>query len=221
MKILVIEDEQKLAYALKRALELQKYRVETAFDGEEGLEKASVGSYDLLIVDYLLPNLDGVELIKELRTENREVPVIMLTAKDQVKDKVAGLDAGADDYMAKPFALEELFSRIRALTRRSANSNEEILTAGTLQLNPHAHTVKRQGKNIHLSVKEFSLLEYLLRHKGAVVSKEDIVRHVWEYDSDVLLSTVEVHIKHLRDKVDKPFTEPLVQTVRGFGYTIK
>lgn len=220
MRILIVEDEVKLAQAMKRALELQKYAVDIVHDGEEGLDLAIGEKPDLIILDIMLPTMSGIEVCKELRTQNILIPVLMLTAKGQVTDKVTGLDVGADDYMVKPFSLEELFARIRALLRRPASSKKPILKIKDLTLDPKSLSVKRAGKAIQLSAKEFSLLEYLLRHANTVITKEQLVQHVWDYDADILPSTVEVHIKHLRDKIDVPFSSPLIHTVRGFGYKI-
>lgn len=221
MRILVVEDEIKLANAIKRALELQKYAVDTAYDGEEGFDLASTENYDLIILDIMLPKMSGIEVCTELRAEKKDTPIIMLTARGQISDKTTGLDSGADDYMVKPFSFEELFSRIRALVRRSARETSSDLQFHDLSLNPTTFKVQRAGKHIQLSSKEFSILEYLLRNKNKVVSKNQIVEHVWDYDADVLPTTVEVHIKNLRDKIDKPFSTPLIYTARGFGYELR
>jgi DNA-binding response OmpR family regulator len=221
MRILIVEDETKLALALKRALELQKYAVDLAYDGINGHDLASTESYDLIILDIMLPGMVGTEICSALRRENIQTPILMLTAKGQVSDKTTGLDAGADDYMVKPFSLEELFSRIRALIRRANKNNDSILTVRDLTLDPASLKVKRADKEISLSTKEFAVLEYLMRNKNKVLTKSQIVSNVWNYDADVLLATVEVHIKNLRDKVDKPFKEQLIKTIRGFGYEIR
>lgn len=221
MRILVIEDEIKLANATKRALELQKYAVDVAYDGETGLDLAIGESFDLIILDLMLPKIDGLEICKQIRKEGIHVPVLMLTAKGQISDKVTGLDVGADDYMVKPFSFEELFARIRALVRRSSNTGDPLLKVKDLTVDPIAFKVKRGGKFIELSTKEFSILEYLMRHKNTVVTREQIVNHIWNYEANILPSTVEVHIKHLRDKMDVPFGTQLIKTVRGFGYEIK
>lgn len=221
MRILVVEDEIKLVNAIKRALELQKHAVDTAYDGEAGFDLASTENYDLIILDIMLPKMTGIEVCTELRAEKKDTPIIMLTARGQISDKTTGLDSGADDYMVKPFSFEELFSRIRALVRRSAKETSSDLQFHDLSLNPTTFKVQRAGKNIQLSSKEFSILEYLLRNKNKVVSKNQIVEHVWDYDADVLPTTVEVHIKNLRDKIDKPFSTPLIYTARGFGYELR
>jgi len=221
MRILIVEDEVKLAHAVKRALELQKYAIDVAYDGIKGHDLASTESYDLIILDAMLPGMEGIDICLALRRENIQTPILMLTAKGQVSDKTSALDAGADDYMVKPFSLEELFSRIRALIRRATKNNDSILTVKDLSLDPASLKVKRGDKEISLSTKEFAVLEYLMRNKNKVLTKSQIVSNVWNYDADVLLTTVEVHIKNLRDKVDKPFKEQLIMTVRGFGYEIK
>lgn len=222
MRILIIEDEHKLAEAMKRALELQKYAVDVAYDGEQGLDLV-IGeeAYDLIISDIMLPKIDGLTLCKKVREAGSHIPILLLTAKGQIQDKVTGLDCGADDYMVKPFAFEELFARIRALVRRPTGERETILKIRNLSMDPVNFKVVRAGQVINLSTREFSLLEYLMRNKNKVISKEQIIAHVWNYDADVLPGTVEVHLKHLRDKVDKPFKDQLIYTMRGFGYEIK
>jgi DNA-binding response OmpR family regulator len=220
MRILIVEDEIKLANAMKRALELQKYAVDTVNTGNDGFDLAVGEKFDVIILDLMLPGIGGLDLCKKIRDEGIKTPILMLTAKGQVSDKVAGLDVGADDYMVKPFSFEELFARIRALVRRPVQASEPILKIRDLTLDPTTFKVKRDGKVIKLSTKEYALLEYLMRNKNMVLTKEQIVSHVWDYDADVLPTTVEVHIKHLRDKVDAPFDLALIQTVRGRGYTI-
>lgn len=221
MRILLIEDEIKLAQAVKRALELQKYSVDVVHDGTEGHDLALTETYDLIILDVMLPGMEGIEICGALREASIQTPILMLTAKGQTSDKILGLDAGADDYMVKPFSLEELFSRIRALLRRTSKESENMLRVKNLTLDPITFKVKRGDKDIHLSSKEFSILEYLMRNKNKVITKSQIVDNVWDYDSDVLTTTVEVHIKNLRDKVDKPFHNQLIYTARGFGYEIR
>ncbi len=221
MRILVVEDEIKLANAIKRALELQKHAVDVAYNGEDGLDLAIGEGFDLIILDLMLPKVDGLEICKQVRKEGIHTPVLILTAKGQINDKVKGLDVGADDYMVKPFSFEELFARVRALVRRSPRTDNPVLKIKDLTLDPQTFKVKRDGKLVELSVKEFSILEYLLRHKNSVVTKDQIVNHVWDYDADVLPSTVEVHIKHLRDKLDTSSKPSIIRTVRGFGYEVK
>lgn len=221
MRILIIEDEVKLASAMKRALELQSYAVDVVHDGITGLDLAMGESFDLIIVDRMLPGMEGTEICKKIREGGKHTPVLMLTAKGQISDKVLGLDVGADDYMIKPFSFEELFARIRALLRRPQKTQASILKIKDLVVDSGSFLVKRGETVIHLSAKEFALLEYLIRNKNSVLSRDQIVSHVWNYASDVLPSTVEVHIKHLRDKIDAKFTQTLIHTVRGRGYTIR
>jgi len=220
MRILVVEDEIKLANAVRRALQLQKYAVDIAYDGQSGLDLAVGESFDLIILDVMLPGIDGMEICRRIRREGIKTPVLMLTAKGRISDKITGLDTGADDYMVKPFSFEELFARVRALFRRSVQSPDPLLQVKDLTLDPVSFKVERSGKSIKLSSREFSILEYLIRRKNTVVTRDQILSHVWDYDSDVLPGTVEVHIKHLRDKIDTSFTVPLIKTIRGFGYEI-
>jgi DNA-binding response OmpR family regulator len=221
MRILIVEDEMKLAHAMKRALELQKYAVDVANNGKDGLDFAVGEEFSLIILDVMLPGIDGIEICRRIRAEGIHTPVLMLTARGQISDKVTGLDVGGDDYMVKPFSFEELFARIRALVRRPAQTNDPILHIRDLTLDPKTFTVKREGKMIELSAKEFSLLEYLLRNKNTVLTKDQIISHVWNYDSDILPSTIEVHVKHLRDKIDARGQDSLIYTIRGRGYTIR
>ncbi len=221
MRILIVEDEIKLANATKRALEIQKYAVDVAYTGTTGLDMAIGEDYDLIILDVMLPGTDGIEVCRQIRTAGKHVPILMLTAKGQVTDKVIGLDVGADDYVVKPFSFEELFARVRALIRRPKNTTDTILKIQDLTLDPQSFKITRAGKDIELSTKEFSLLEYLLRNKNRVLSREQIVAHVWDYDADVLPTTIEVHIKHLRDKIDAQHNIRVIKTVRGRGYTIR
>jgi DNA-binding response OmpR family regulator len=221
MRILIVEDEQKLANAMKRALELQKYAVGVAYDGTTGYDLAIGEAFDLIILDLMLPGIDGVEICKKIREEGLHTPILILTAKSQIDDKITGLDAGADDYMIKPFSFEELFARVRALIRRPQHIDMNILKAKDLTLNTVTYKVKRKNQLIQLSTKEFSILEYLLRNKNIVISREQLISHVWNYDADVLPNVVEVHIKHLRDKVDAPFSTPIIGTVRGKGYIVE
>jgi two-component system, OmpR family, response regulator len=221
MKVLVVEDEHKIANSIKKGLEHENYVVDVAYEGNQGLDFALAENYDLIILDRLLPSIDGIEICKKMRTSGNHTPVLMLTAKGQIEDKVLGLDIGADDYMVKPFAFSELFARIRALLRRPKNTTEQIMTISDLTLNILTFEVYRGKQLIRLSSKEFSLLEYLLRHKNVIVTKEQIMNNVWSYDADVLPNSVEVYIKHLRDKIDQPFKKPnLIHTVRGFGYKL-
>jgi len=222
MRILVVEDEHKIANSIKKGLELEAYAVDVAYDGEDGYAFASNEDYDVIILDLMLPKMDGIEICRQLRACRIHTPILMLTAKGQISDKVEGLNAGADDYLVKPFAFVELLARVKALGRRPKHSLGSSLTAGDLRLDTITYEVTRSGKRIDLSKREFSLLEYLLRNKGRILTKDQLINHVWDYDADVLPNTVEVYIGYLRSKVDKPFTdkEPLIHTVRGFGYRI-
>lgn len=225
MRILIIEDDHKIAGSIKKGLEQESFAVDVAHDGIRGFDLA-VGEdgYDVIILDLMLPGMNGIELCERLREEeNIHTPVIMLTAKGEVGDRVDGLNAGADDYLPKPFAFAELLARIKALTRRPSQRLENILTASDLSLDTNTYDVKRGERQIELSKKEYSLLQYLLRNKGRTLSKESIMRSVWDYDADILPNTVEVYIGYLRSKIDKPFKnkKKLIKTVRGFGYRIE
>ncbi len=222
MRILVVEDEHKIANSIKKGLEQESYAVDVTFTGDDGYGLASTEDYDLIILDILLPGINGIEIAKKLRSQQIHTPILMLTAKGQVEDKITGLDAGADDYLTKPFAFEELLARIRALTRRPKDSLGIILAVSDLTLNTTTYQAKRDNTVIRLSSKEYALLEYLMRHPNQTLTKEQIINHVWNYDADVLPNTVEVYIGYLRNKIDKPFSEKLalIQTVRGFGYKI-
>lgn len=214
MRILVVEDEHKIANSIKKGLEQELYAVDISYDGEEGYDLASSENYDLIILDLMLPKLSGIEICKKLRGEKIHTPILILTAKGLVNDKVEGLDAGADDYLTKPFAFEELLARVRALVRRPQKTQGSILTIENLSLNTAIYEVQRGGKNIQLSGKEYALLEYLLRHPNQILTKDQIISHVWDYDADILPNTVEVYIGYLRNKIGKD----LIKTVRGFGY---
>ncbi len=222
MRLLVIEDEHKIAQALKRGLEQEHYAVDLEFDGEDGLATAEAEEYDLIVLDRMLPGKDGMQICKQLRQNGKHTPIIMLTAKDSITDRVEGLDAGADDYLVKPFSFEELLARIRALLRRPHEAASSVLEVGDLKLDPANFSVTRDGQPIVLSSKEFALLEYLMRNSGRVLSKDTIMSHVWDFDADILPNTIEVYIGYLRNKIDKPFKSPnLIHTRRGFGYTLK
>lgn len=221
MKVLVVEDEHKIANSIKKGLEQERYTVDVAYDGVNGFDLASSEYYDLIILDRLLPGLDGVELCRNLRSKKIHTPVIFLTAKGQIEDRVEGLNAGADDYLIKPFAFEELLARVKALLRRPKSSTPSVLKAGDLSLDTSSYEVKRGNRAIMLSQKEFMLLSYLLHHPGKIITKDQIINHVWDYDANVLPNTVEAYIKNLRSKIDKPFPgKPLIRTIRGFGYII-
>lgn len=222
MRILVVEDEHKIANSIKKGLEQESYAVDIAFTGTEGFDLGSGEVYDLIILDILLPGINGVDICHRLRKREIHTPILMLTAKGQVSDKVEGLNAGADDYLTKPFAFEELLARIRALIRRPKSSIGNVLKIEDLSLDTLSFEVKRGNQTIQLSNKEYSLLEYLLRHPNQTLTKEQITNHVWNYDADILPNTVEVYIGYLRSKIDKPFSKSpaLIQTIRGFGYKL-
>ena len=222
MRILVVEDEHKIAGAVKRGLEQESYAVDVAYDADEGLSAALTAEHDVIIMDRMLPGLiEGVDLCKEVRAEGIHTPIIMLTAKDQISDRVAGLNAGADDYLVKPFAFEELLARVRAVLRRPQDQIGSVLVADDLKLDTVTYEVSREGKTINLSSKEYALLEYLLRNQNRVLTKQNLITHVWDYDADILPNTVEVYIRYLRTKIDQPFKGPsLIHTVRGFGYKL-
>lgn len=221
MRILVIEDERKIARALALALKNEKYAVDICFDGTEAFAMATAIDYDLIILDRMIPgDYDGITLTKKLRNLENKTPILLLTALSSVQDKTHGLDSGADDYLTKPFALDELLARVRALLRRPKTIAENTLKVADLSLDPILHTVKRSNSAIELTNKEFSLLEYLMRNKNRPVSKEQIIEHVWDFDADILPNNIEVYISYLREKIDKPFDKKLIQTVRGVGYKI-
>lgn len=216
MKILVVEDEHKIANSLKKGLELENHTVDVAYDGEVGYDLAVSEKYDAILLDLMLPKKDGISISKSLRKEGNHTPILMLTAKGTTSDKVNGLDSGADDYLVKPFAFEELLARIKALSRRQKTVNSEQLTVNGITLNTNTFEVIKNGKQIQLSKKEFSILEYLMKNKGKVISKDNIISYVWDYDSDVLPNTVEVFVGYLREKIGKD----VIKTVRGFGYKV-
>lgn len=222
MRILVVEDEQKIAAIIKRGLEQEAYAVDTASDGRQGFDMASATEYDVLVLDLMLPEIDGLDVCRLLRKNGIQTPVLILTAKSQLDDKVTGFDAGADDYLTKPFAFAELVARIRALIRRPRNNLGTVLAIEDLHLNTLTREVTRDGKKISLSRTEFALLEYLLINKEIVLTKDQLIDHVWDYDADILPNTVEVYVSYLRSKVDKPFSSspPLIHTIRGFGYKV-
>ena len=221
MRILIVEDERKIARALGRALKNEKYAVDISYDGTDAYAMAGMIDYDLLILDRMIPgDYDGLSMTKKLREEGKDVPILLLTALGATQDKTEGLDGGADDYLTKPFALDELLARVRALLRRPQTSVETVLRVADLSLDLNTHEVLRNNQKIELTNKEFSLLEYLVRNAGRPVSKEQIIAHVWDYDADILPNNIEVYISYLREKVDKPFKDKLIKTVRGLGYKI-
>jgi DNA-binding response OmpR family regulator len=220
VKILLVEDDKKIVNFLRKGLRSEGETVDQAQDGEEGLHLAQEGHYDLIILDLMLPVIDGISLCQKLRAAGNHTPIIMLTARDSVDDRVKGLNAGADDYLTKPFAFSELLARLRALTRRHSSSHQLQIKVVDLTLDPESHEVKRAGKNISLSPTEFRLLQYLMRNEGKVLSKTMLLENVWGYDFDPESNIVDVYIKYLRDKIDKGFKKSLIQTVHGFGYKL-
>jgi heavy metal response regulator len=221
MTILVVEDEVKITRFIKKGLEMEHYTVDTAYDGEEGLEKAEINNYDLIILDIMLPKINGIEVCKKLREKKIETPVVMLTARDTVEDRVKGLDAGADDYLIKPFAFGELVARIRALLRREKTVKSTKLQVGDLVLDPATHEVYRGGKEIPLSSKEYRLLDYMLRRPGHVCTRTMIGEHIWGYNFTEDSNVIDVYISYLRKKIDKGFKNKLIHTVRDVGYKIQ
>lgn len=221
MEILLVEDDGRIARLVERTLVEAGHHVDVAYDGPSGLARAAAEAYDLIVLDILLPGMDGLEVCRRLRRRSIRTPILMLTARDAVPDRVRGLDAGADDYLVKPFALEELHARVRALERRASDGADEALQVGDLTLDLGHHEVRRGERTIELTAKEFQLLTYLMRAPGRVLTKERIADHVWGYDSEATSNVVEVYIHYLRDKVDRGFPRPLIRTVRGVGYTIK
>jgi two-component system OmpR family response regulator len=221
MRILVVEDEVKMAGLLKRALEEEGYAVDVAGDGPEAVWLGTENPYDAIVLDVMLPGMDGFSICRRLREAGRWSPVLMLTARDAVADRVAGLDAGADDYLTKPFSIAELLARIRALIRRGAVERPSILRAGDLTLDPATKIVARVGAPIELTAKEFALLEYLMRHPGEVLTRTRLIEHVWDFAYEGDSNVVDVYIRYLRNKIDRPFGRDSIETVRGAGYRLR
>ncbi|WP_018248599.1 response regulator transcription factor [Orenia marismortui] len=221
MRILIVEDEYHLAEVLQKGLKEDGYAVDAVNNGQEAIDLAVVIQYDLIILDLMLPIKSGIEVLRELREEGNKVPVLILTAKDSVEDKVAGLDLGADDYLTKPFAFDELRARIRALFRRKLGESNNVLKVDDLVLDTITHKVSRGGKDIDLTVKEYSVLEYLIRNRGQVLSRTQIEEHVWDYRYGSNSNIVDVYIRYLRKKIDKGFDKKLIETVRGRGYRLR
>jgi len=221
VRILLIEDDIAISRLLKEGLEDESYAVDVARDGSEGYRTASADEYDVIILDIMLPEMDGYEVCRALRKDGNKTPILMLTARDAERDIVEGLNTGADDYLAKPFSFDVLLARIRALLRRPNEKLEEILQVGDLKLDPSLKKVTRASQEITLTAKEYGVLEYLMRNKGKVLSKEQIISHVWDFDADVLPNNVELFIMFLRRKIDKLFKSKLIYTVSGFGYKLE
>ena len=221
MRILIIEDEKKVASFIRKGLEEEYFVADIAFDGKEGLKLAISEEYDVIIMDIMLPYMDGITLIKEIRKREILTPVLMLTVNDSVKDKVEGLDVGADDYLTKPFAFEELIARLRALLRRNENSKTSKLTVGDLVLDLQSHRVFRNNQEIILTPKEYSILEYLMRNSKKVISRTKLIEHVYDYHFDTETNIIDVYINKVRSKIDTNFEKPLIHTIRGIGYVLK
>jgi len=221
MKILVIEDEKKVANFIKRGLEEDGYAVTIVTDGAEGLKQSLSGDFSLVVMDRMLPKKDGIAIISELRAAGKQVPILMLTARGSTEDIVSGLDAGADDYLTKPFAFAELVARVRALVRRSEQDRGAEIVFADLRLDPVSHKVWRGGKEIDLTAKEYGLLEYLVRNPNTVLSRAMIAEHVWDYAFDSFTNIIDVYINYLRKKIDKDYSVKLIHTVRGQGYILK
>ncbi len=221
MRILVIEDEVKIAQFIKRGLKEEGYAVDVANDGEEGHFLLSSNDYDAIILDLMLPKIDGLTLCRTLRKEGNQTPIIMLTAKDTVKDKIKGLDSGADDYLPKPFAFEELLARVRVLLRKKDSRVQTQLKVDDLSLDLLTHKVTRAEREIDLTVKEYALLEYLMRNAGNIVTRTMISEHVWDINFDTFTNVIDVYINYLRNKIDSGFADKMIQTVRGKGYLLK
>lgn len=221
MRILVVEDEKSLNRVITKRLESEGYSVDSCFDGEEALHFASVGEFDAVVMDIMMPKINGIEVVRRLRDRNDKTPVIFLTAKDSVSDRVTGLDAGAEDYLVKPFAFEELLARIRVMTRKAAGSATNVFTIADLTLDTVSKTVVRGDKNINLSAKEYEILEYMILNQGIVLSREKIENHVWNFDYSGGTNVVDVYIRYLRKKIDDEYEVKLIHTVRGMGYVLR
>lgn len=220
MRILLVEDNQRLNNSLKMSLAEDGYAVDAAYDGPEGKELAEMTPYDAIILDVMLPGKDGMTVCRELRQQHITTPILMLTARDAIEDRVEGLDSGADDYLVKPFAVNELRARLRALLRRDSPDKSGVLSAGDLILDPSTHTVKRGGREIDLTTKEFSLLEYFMRNPNRLITREMAETHIWNYDFEGTSNVVDVYVRRLRRKIDDPSATKLFETIRGAGYRL-
>lgn len=221
MRILLVEDNHRLSHSLKMSLTEEGYAVDLAYDGQEGQDLAEVTPYDAIILDVMLPKKGGLEVCQSLRLQRVNTPVIMLTARDTVEDRVLGLDSGADDYLVKPFAMSELLARLRALLRRDAPTKTNLLQVGDLSVDPASHFVERAGQAISLTAKEYTLLEYFIRHPNQVITREMVENHVWNYDFESISNVVDVYLRRLRRKIDDPFETKLFETIRGAGYRLR
>jgi heavy metal response regulator len=221
VRILIVEDEKKVAGFIKKGLEEETYAVDVVYDGEEGFHLAAMNQYDMIILDWMLPKMDGLEVLGRLRDKKVSTPILLLTAKDEVDDKVAGLNRGADDYLTKPFAFSELLARIRSLLRRGQAETQTELKVGDLILDMVSHKVSRDGEEIELTGKEYSLLEYFMRNEGKVLTRTMIAEHVWDYNFDTFTNVIDVYVNHLRKKIDKKYPAKLLHTLRGVGYVMR
>ena len=221
MRILGVEGERDLNRVISKRLESEGYSVDSCFDGEEALDFIDVGEFDAIVMDIMMPRINGIEVLKQMRSRNNATPVLLLTARDGIGDRVNGLDAGADDYLVKPFAFEELLARIRVMTRKASGNSTNVFSAADLTMDLNSHTVVRGDVNINFSAKEFEILEYLLRNKGIVLSREKIENHVWNFDYSGGTNVVDVYIRYLRKKIDDEFEPKLIHTVRGCGYVLR
>ena len=221
MRILVVEDEAKVGSFIRRALEEESYAVDLSVDGADGLDLALAGTYDLIVLDVMLPKVSGLEILQRLRKEKINTPVLILTARAQIEQKVKGLDSGADDYLTKPFAIEELLARVRALLRRGMGESAGLLQVEDLLLNPATREVTRGGQRLDLTTKEYALLEYFMRNPGRILTRPMIAEHVWNLDFDTFTNVIDVYVNYLRNKIDRGRERKLIQTVRGSGYVLK
>jgi DNA-binding response OmpR family regulator len=221
MRVLLVEDNRRLSNSLKASLADDGYAVDVAYDGVEGQELAEMTPYDVIILDIMLPRRDGLDVCRELRNQRINIPILMLTARDAIEDRVKGLDSGADDYLVKPFAIDELHARLRALLRRDSPDKTGLLKVTDLVLDPAAHTVSRNGMPIELTAKEFALLEYLMRNPNRLITRQMVENHVWSYDYEGASNVVDVYIRRLRRKIDEHFDIKLIETVRGAGYRMQ
>ncbi len=221
MRILLVEDNRRLSDSLKRSLMDEKYAVDTAYDGQEGEELAELTPYDVIILDVMLPRKDGIEVCRSLRNQHVKTPILMLTARDALEDRVLGLDSGADDYLVKPFEMDELRARLRALLRRRSDDKGGSITIADLVLDPASHLVQRGGKPIELTAREYALLEYLMRNPNRLITRQMAENHLWSYEETVMSNVVDVYIRRLRSKIDDEFDVKLIETVRGSGYRLR
>ena len=221
MRILLVEDNVRLSDSLKRNLMDDKYAVDTAYDGQEGEELAELTPYDVIILDVMLPKKNGVDVCRSLRNQRITTPILMLTARDALEDRVLGLDSGADDYLVKPFEMDELRARLRALLRRESEDKSGLITIADLVLDPATHFVQRGGKPIELTAREYAMLEYLMRNPNRLITRQMAENHLWSYSAQVLSNAVDVYIRRLRSKIDDPFEVKLIETVRGAGYRLR